>query len=94
MVYLALMNLKKVGISQPTDFDNAVTPVIPNCSDCPSGYTLVPSADAWIVARPLSSTTDLHDATAQAAFLATLVAAYGTLYLECSYRMKMEVLPQ
>ena len=38
---------------------------------------VVPSVDAYAVARPLSSTTDLHDATAQAAFLATLVAAYS-----------------
>jgi hypothetical protein len=63
---------EEVGISQPTDFDNAVTPVIPNCSDCPSGYTLVPAADAWIVSRPV-----ILGATAPATLLATIVAAYG-----------------
>lgn len=69
--------LTEAGSSTPTAFSTSVTPVIPNCSTCPSGYTLVPSVDAYAVARPLSSTTDLHDATAQAAFLATLVAAYS-----------------
>ena len=61
----------------PAAFNNSVTPVIPNCSVCPSGYKLVPSVDAWVIGRPLSSNTDLPDATAQAVFLASLVSSYS-----------------
>jgi len=60
------------GSSKPAAFNNSVTPVIPNCSDCPSGYTRVPAADAWIVSRPV-----ILGATAPATLLATIVAAYG-----------------
>lgn len=61
----------------PADFDSSVTPVIPNCSDCPDGYTLVPAVDTWVVSRPLSSSDDIHDATAQAAYAATINIDYS-----------------
>ena len=65
------------GDSAPASFNNSVTPVIPNCTTCPSGYTLVPSVDTYIVERPIQSTTDLHTPSAQATFAAAVSAAYS-----------------
>ena len=35
----------------PAPFNNSVSPLIPNCTTCPSGYTLQPVVYLWTVAR-------------------------------------------
>lgn len=65
----------------PTAFSDAANPVVSVCSECPSGcpdgYTLSTAQDVWIVQRPLSATTDLHDTTARTAFAEALESAYS-----------------
>jgi len=63
------------------DFSNVGLPVVPTCDTCPSGcpdgYSLQSALDVYIVQRPLSSTTDLHNGTAQTAFAESLESAYS-----------------
>jgi hypothetical protein len=49
--------------STPAAYDLTVTPVIPNCATCPSGYTLTDELYAYIVTR-----TDLGNAAALSTF--------------------------
>lgn len=64
-----------------TDFSSEGLPVVPTCdscpSGCPSGYTLQSAQDVYIVQRPLSANTDLHNGTARTAFAEALEAAYS-----------------
>lgn len=65
----------------PADFENSGFPVVSSCdtcpSGCPTGYTLTDSQDVYIVSRPLSSTTDLHDTSAQTTFAEAVETAYS-----------------
>jgi len=49
----------------PANYDTSVTPVIPNCTTCPSGYTLVSGLYAYTVTR-----TDTGNASALTTFKA------------------------
>lgn len=65
----------------PDDFSSVGNPVVPSCDTCPSGcpdgYALQTAKDVWIVSRPLSSTTDLHNVTARNTFATTVGSAYS-----------------
>lgn len=45
-------------------------------SGCPSGYTLQPAQDIWIVTRPITGSANLNNPVAQAALAATIDAEY------------------
>lgn len=58
-----------VEVSQPAAFNTSASPLIPNCTVCPSGYSLVPQVWLYAVKRsgvPVLSTikTDYSDTTA------------------------------
>lgn len=65
----------------PAVFSSTGLPVVPTCdtcpSGCPTGYTLQDAVDVYIVQRPLSATTDLHNTAAQTTFAEALEAAYS-----------------
>lgn len=65
----------------PTAFSNEQFPVVPACAECPSGcpsgYTLQEAQDVWVVQRPLSEDTDLHDNTARTAFAEAVESDYS-----------------
>jgi hypothetical protein len=65
----------------PADFVNDEFPIVPSCdtcpSGCPTGYTLTDSQDVYIVSRPLSADTDLHNTAAQTTFAGVLETAYS-----------------
>jgi hypothetical protein len=61
----------------PAAFDNSVTPVIPNCTNCPSGYTLLTSQDVYVVKKQLASTDNISNATAQAAYANAVKSAHS-----------------
>jgi hypothetical protein len=71
--------------STPAAYDLTVTPVIPNCATCPSGYTLTDELYAYIVTRtdagnPSALTTFQSDytSTAEEATAVRLSYALGT----------------
>jgi len=65
----------------PAAYTNSGNPIVPACGECPSGcptgYSLTTAQDVYIVQRPLSSNTDLHNGTAQTAFAEALEASYS-----------------
>lgn len=54
----------------PDNFDSSVTPVIPNCTSCPSGYTLVEETNVFSITRAGNVTA----ATINGAYSAQIVA--------------------
>jgi hypothetical protein len=71
--------------STPTAFDSSVTPTIPNCTTCPSGYTLVDGLYAYTVTRTddgtptaLATFKTNYTATAEENTAIRLSRAFGT----------------
>lgn len=69
----------------PANYDSSVTPVIPNCTTCPSGYTLVDGLYAYTVTRTdagnasaLTTFQSNYTATAEEATAIRLSYALGT----------------
>lgn len=65
----------------PAAFSSVGNPVVPTCNSCPSGcptgYALTVAQDVWVISRPIESTTDLHDTTAQTTFATAVKNAYS-----------------
>lgn len=66
--------------ADPSDFQPSGVISFAACDGaCPSGYTAVPGGNVYIVTRPIASTTDLDDSTAQQTFADAVGTAYETL---------------
>ena len=69
------------GDGAPDPFVNDQNPVVAICSECPSGcpsgYSPSTALDVWIVQRPLSANSDVHDGTAQTTFASAVQAGYA-----------------
>jgi hypothetical protein len=60
----------------PEDFQPTSEVSLSECVTCPAGFTLSPSQDTYVVARPLAGTENLTTANLRATYAAAIATAY------------------
>lgn len=65
------------SVGAPAAFTNTLPITLAICNECPSGYTLTPSTESYIVQRQIAPGTDLSTPAAQQTYANTIGSAYA-----------------